>query len=439
MATRVFRALFQEPKGSLEEVERSGEGFNDERSIQTMIGNNIKVVFPGYELVKQEFVLGGNRIDTVAFNAKTKSFMLIEYKKSRVADAVKQVMMYLVSLNEMWREFLYQCGNVSGKQYKKEDIEWGGNKGVIISPSFTKRDCYAAKASKYKIELHCIAKYENGIMTLERVDDQGVDDQTPLENLTPEEKNHFKKASDTTRSLYIDLKNEMRGVVSGLRVEPKKVVIKMLSKNGKGGCVIRVQHKSLKLYYLTNSLDINHEDRFFVRRMIDHRKQRSTMCVSKIEKSEDVSRAIHYVRQVYNEGGKRLRAYDEDEYLFTNGSDATKELYRELEGELIANIPDAKSKTTKRYIRWYTPNSSKSFCSVVVLKKSLILTYNTKQLNVPKTDVKFIEYMKKNGKKVSMAGLGEYRSKIISKEDITRAIPYVVRVHKKNVGRHLYA
>ena len=430
MATRVFRALFQEPGGSLEEIGVSKGGFTNERSIQDMIGNNIKVVFPGYEHVKQEFALRSNRIDTVAFNAKTKSFMFIEYKKGKSADVVNQAMEYLGTVNENRGEFLHQYGHVSGKLYKKNDIAWNKNKAVVISPYFTKRDCSTVKASKYTIELHRITKYEGGVMLLDRIDDQEVDriddqevdSKIMPENVTPGEEEHLKRASGTTRGLYTSLKSGVEGVVPGLYAEPKKVDVKMLNKNGKKICVIKVQQRSLRLYYSTNKLKITRKDRGFVKEV------GSDKYVSKIEREEDVARAIRYIRQVYkNEKGS---TYSEGGHLSAKGSGKTRALYKELKGVLIARIPEAKSKATKRYISWHSPKAHKSFCTVEVLKKSLNLVYNTKRLSVPEADAGFVEHVRKN----SVAGLGEYRSKINSKNDITRAIPYVMNVHEESAG-----
>lgn len=402
----------------MEEVGVSKGGFSDERSIQDMIGNNVKVVFPGYEHVKQEFALKSNRIDTVAFNAKTKSFMFIEYKKGKSADVVNQAMEYLGTVNENRGEFLHQYGNVSGKLYRKNDIAWNKNKAVVISPDFTKRDCSTVKASIYTIELHRITKYEGGIMLLDRIDDQGVDSNGAPENVPSGEEEHLKRASDTTRNLYTSLKSEVGGVVPGLCVEPKKIDVKMLNKNGKKICVVRVQQRSLRLYYSTDRLKISQKDRGFVK------DAGSGKYVSKIEKEEDVARAIRYIKQVYkNEKGL---AYNEGGHLSAKGSGKTRALYKELKDVLTARIPEAKSKATKRYISWHSPKARKSFCTVEVLKKSLNIVYNTKQLSVPESDAGFVERVKKN----SVAGLGEYRSKITSKSDITRAIPYVVGVHE---------
>ena len=443
---RIFRAI---PKGTacgLEEIKE--EEFDDEKSIQTLIGKNIGVIFPNHELVKEEFALEGKKIDAVAFNVKTKSFVVIEYKKSKVRGVLEQTIDYLRLLEERGVDFLQQYNETYSKNFNKKDIAWDKGKAIIISPSFTEQQLSMAKGSKEPIELYQISKYKNGIMTFGRVAYQKQNNEPPFEEETSEER-HLEKVSKKTRSVYNELKVKLFEEMPGTKLKPLKIVIKILNKHDKTVGAIEILKNSINLSYATNRLAVKQDDESFVKNMVRPKKIGNHgvgYYMSKIKSKEDVSRAIYYVRQVHNKkaknttsGQKRSGAsrsakqYSEEGYLKTHGSDVTRLLYSEFRDMLSTSIPGIKTKTTKRYIGWRSPTTSKLLCAVEVLKTSLKIIYNAKELSVTENDINFVEHMIKNGKEINMVGPGHYRSKINNREDVARAIPYIKDVHMQKV------
>lgn len=451
MTTRIFRAIFKGATCGLEEIKE--EEFDDEKSIQTLIGENIGVIFPNHELVKQEFALEGKKIDTVAFNTKTKSFVLIEYKKSKVRGVLEQTVDYLRLLEERGADFLQLYQELCDKRLNKKDIAWDENKAIIISPSFTEQQLSVAKGSKEPIELYQISKYKNGIMTFGRVAYQKQNDRPPFRKKAGAEKDseekHLEKASKDTRSIYNKLKTKLVEEVPGIKIKPMKIVINILNKHNKTICTVEVLKNSLNLSYATDQLIIEQNDQHFVKDMVRPKKTGNHGIgdyMSKINSEEDVSRAIHYVRQVRDKENKNATSsqrrssttrsktqYSEEGYLKTHGSDVTRVLYSELRDMLSTSIPGIKTKATKRYIGWRSPTTGKLLCEVEVLKNSLKVIYNTEDLSVSENDINFVEHMIKNNKEISMVGPGAYRSKINNSEDIIRAIPYIKNVHGQKV------
>ena len=61
-----------------------------EKDIQNICENNIRELF-GLEIVKSEFAIKNFRIDTLAFDSKSKSFVIIEYKKDKNFSIIDQV------------------------------------------------------------------------------------------------------------------------------------------------------------------------------------------------------------------------------------------------------------------------------------------------------------------------------------------------------------
>lgn len=451
MAARIFRSTFKGVEGSLEEIKEVKSGFGDERTMQDLIEENLGVMFPDHEFVKREFALANQRIDTVAFNRKAQSFVLIEYKKNKVVGVVEQATSYLRLLDERKADFLQLYHEKHGRSFTKKDIAWDKSKAIIISPSFTEHQLSAAKGGKEPVELYQISKYENGIMAFDNAAHQKQDNgRLSPDRKTIAEAEHLKRGSPKVQNLYNKLKSDFIEDMPSLKVKPKKYVINMVNENDKIICTIEVRKRSMELSYTTRGLVIERRDQSFVQHMVkpDGTKigsRGSGDYRSKIEDEGSVTRAIRYVRQVHDSESKNTtikqghasnvksrpkKRHDEDDYLSTHGSDKTRALYRELRDRLSTDVLGIDIRATVRYIGWRSSTSGKMFCRIEVLKKSLNIVYITERLTVPKNDINFVVHVAKNGKKTStVSGHGKYRSKISNREDIAKAIPYINKVY----------
>ena len=68
--------------------------FKYERELQKLTEENLEELF-GLKFVASEFQLDNLRIDTLAFNEETKSFVIIEYKKGKNYSVIDQGYSYL--------------------------------------------------------------------------------------------------------------------------------------------------------------------------------------------------------------------------------------------------------------------------------------------------------------------------------------------------------
>ena len=308
MVTRVFR----DEGGGLKEIRPVSGGFDNEKDMQDTIQRNLNTILPNHDLVDAEFHVGGLRVDTVAFDTKTRSFVIIEYKNIKRGGAIDQGMAYLQLLDENKADFLqcYQQSGKGNKNLKVDDIEWGESKVVVIAPAFTKHQLYAAKRTRDPIELYRITKYADKIITLEKAAGQ---DQKTSESAGGQysEKAHMDtKASKETKMLYDKLKQEVGKVVGGdIEVKPRDTYIKIHSAiNDKALCTVAAKQKSLDLCYITKRLDIAEEDAKseFVKHMInpDGRPKGKAGLgdyLSKIENDAHILRAMKYIKQVHTQ------------------------------------------------------------------------------------------------------------------------------------------
>ena len=445
---RIFRAVFGEKSYNIEEVKGGGR-FDSERTVQDLVEKNLDVIFPGHIVVSDEFRLEGKIIDTVAFNTKTRSFVIIEYKNVSPKGVLEQTGRYLTLLNQRQADFLLAYNETNTPQLKKTDIAWNESKMVVIAPSFTSDQLNMASMLNVPVELYQITRYENGIITIESVathKPQVVKNtstkQRDVEHLT-------KNISDTGQGLYTDLVAALKENFPSVETKERKYYVSLLS-NGKSICTVRKGQKSLSLYYKSEHLEVPKEDYSFVVGLVEGSKKTGAGVLgnyrSTIKSSQDIARAIPYVKAIHTIKVKGASVpttqrkwsssqYTEKEHLDRGGSNDTKALYVKFKNTLRRSIPNAESRVTKSYINWMS--RGKSICTVQVVKKSLNVCYNIDRLDVAKDDRDFVVYLVRNGKPIGKVGLGVFQSKIRDNEGIARAIPYVEEVYKTKVERYI--
>ena len=439
MTARVFHPVFESGKHRVEEIEVAD--FENEKTMQDIVGANLGVIFPDLEIVGNEIPLKSKRFDTVAFNVRTRSFVLIEYKNVQKDDTLVQILSYLRKLRGNEGNFLQACKEKSGKKYEKEDVDWDKTRVVWVAPSFTDSQLEAVEQSKGLIELHRVTKYGNQIIVLEMMTG-------PKAEKSAKKNTNHDKAGDV-EVIYHDLEKILR---VGLHLEKKEGRVYenwFLSKNDQAVCTVAKQTKTLVLCYITKSLDVDEADRVFVRHMVKNAKKIGKKgrgdYMTTIRSVEDVKRAIRYLEQVCTQKTKsivnqrqgadeNLPSQDDTKYVMQKGSGRTIALYAELKNTLYNNIPHLKFIVTKRYINCKSTVHGKLICSVVVNKKALKLSYNTRRLDVPKSDDSFVRHLFNNGKWISIAAPGDYDSKLETGEDVERAIPYIKKVHLQKVA-----
>ena len=94
--------------------------FKLEKDIQTFVENHIPdILGEEYEFVCTEFPVGDFRIDSLAFNKETKSFIIIEDKKVENKSLVDQGLTYLKLLRDRKADFILKY-NVT--HYAEKDL-----------------------------------------------------------------------------------------------------------------------------------------------------------------------------------------------------------------------------------------------------------------------------------------------------------------------------
>lgn len=225
--------LYKLNKSNLEEVKNVP--FILEKDIQILVEENLQLLF-GVEFVKSEFQLNGLRIDTLGFDSQSKSFVIIEYKKSKNYSVIDQGYSYLSLLLNNKADFILEYLERSGKSLKKDDVDWSQSRVIFISPQYTTYQKQSIEFKDLPFELWEIKKYSNNtvilnqhkptsqesVKTISSKDNRA--EQVSKEIVVYTEQMHLDMGSDITRELYKELRDRILEL-GDLEVVPVKQYI----------------------------------------------------------------------------------------------------------------------------------------------------------------------------------------------------------------------
>ena len=162
--------LYKHSQNKLQQIKR--EKIDLERDIQNLTENNLELVF-GLQFVCSEFQLDILRIDTLAYDSETSSFVIIEYKRSRSFSVVDQGFAYLALMLNNQADFILEYNSKHKEKLTRDSVDWTQSRVVFIAGSFTTHQKRAINFQDLPIELWEVQKYENNLIHYERVETPG--------------------------------------------------------------------------------------------------------------------------------------------------------------------------------------------------------------------------------------------------------------------------
>ena len=231
--------------------------FKLEREIQKISEENLEIIF-GLEFVKSEFSLNNFRIDTLAFDRESQSFVIIEYKRDKNFSVIDQGYAYLSLMLNNKADFILEYNENRRDNLKKADVDWSQSKVIFVSPSFTSYQREAINFKDLPIELWEIKRYSNNSIIYNQIKTFGAEesiktiskqDET-IEKVSKEikvytEQEHLNKATDETRELYGKLKNAILSF-DNIEIKPTKLYIAFVA--GSNIADVRIQQNGLKIW-----------------------------------------------------------------------------------------------------------------------------------------------------------------------------------------------
>lgn len=142
--------------------------FKNERELQVLTENNLEELF-NLKFVATEFQVDNLRIDTLAFNEETKSFVIIEYKNVKNYSVIDQGYSYLSLLLNNKAEFVLKYNLVFNATLSKDDFDFSQTSVMFISPGYTTYQLRSVEFSDIAFELWKVAKYSNGTILYDKI------------------------------------------------------------------------------------------------------------------------------------------------------------------------------------------------------------------------------------------------------------------------------
>lgn len=236
--------------------------FKLEREIQRLFEHNLQTIM-NLELVKSECVIKDRRIDTLAFDPQSKSFVIIEYKRDRNTSVFDQGITYLNLMLQHKADFIVEYNECKKNQLKRTDVDWSQTRVAFVSPNFTENQIMATDFRDFSIELWEVKQYENGIIAITQIKKsktaesikQIATENTALKTVAEEIKTYTEETllqgkSDNIVALYEQYKSAILNLVGDIEISPKKLYV-AFKKDGRNIVDIEIRKSSLKLYLNT--------------------------------------------------------------------------------------------------------------------------------------------------------------------------------------------
>ena len=196
--------------------------FKLEKDIQTFVENHIPdILGEEYEFVCTEFPVGDFRIDSLAFNKETKSFIIIEDKKVENKSLVDQGLTYLKLLRDRKADFILKYNEIKHTNYNVNDIDISQSKVVFFSPYYNKYQIYSSDYQNIPFDLYKITKYEDDIIDIEKIERNSKEkfnneifkeitaDDVRNEIMVYTEDYHLANVNENIKETYEELKNRI--------------------------------------------------------------------------------------------------------------------------------------------------------------------------------------------------------------------------------------
>jgi predicted transport protein len=249
-------ALFSiENNGQLDQIREFD--FKLEKEIQKLTEENLQTIFE-LEFIKSEFALNNFRIDTLAFDKDSSSFVIIEYKRDKNFSVIDQGYAYLSLMLNNKADFILEFNETQKDTLRRDDVDWSQSKVMFVSPSFTSYQREAINFKDLPIELWEIKRYNNQSVNYSKIQAAGAQESVKtisrqdetIEKVSREIKvytveEHLSSGIDATKELYDKFKNAILNL-DELEVQPKKKYIAFV---GKTNVVdIEIQRNALKMH-----------------------------------------------------------------------------------------------------------------------------------------------------------------------------------------------
>lgn len=163
--------------------------FKNERELQRLTENNLDELF-NLKFIETEFQVDNLRIDTLAYDEQTNSFVIIEYKNTKNFSVIDQGYSYLSLLLNNKAEFVLKYNQVFDENKGKTDFDFSQTRVMFISPSYTTYQLKSVEFSDIAFELWKVSKFSNETVLFDKVNN--FDTSASIKQITKSDSNKQK-------------------------------------------------------------------------------------------------------------------------------------------------------------------------------------------------------------------------------------------------------
>ena len=234
--------------------------FNSEKDIQDLVENNLEELF-NLKFIASEFQVKNFRLDTIAFNEETNSFVIIEYKNTNSFSVIDQGYTYLSVLLNNKADFILEFNQKFNENKNKKDIDFSQSKVMFISPNYNKYQLNSVKFKDLAFELWKITKFSNNTVLFDKIN---IESNASIKNLslnntsklkedvnneikTYYEEDFFYNKPDEIKELYDDIKDRIQNKFEDIDIVPRKYYI-CFKFNNHNLITLEPQSNDIKVY-----------------------------------------------------------------------------------------------------------------------------------------------------------------------------------------------
>lgn len=300
------------------------KSFELEKNIQKIIETNLKEIFD-ITFIASEFTVGKysidklGRIDTLAFDEKNKSFVIIEYKNSESRSVIDQGFSYLSELVDRGSDFMEKLNEVRKDKITKKEVDWTQSKVIFVSPAYTSYQINGSNFKDLPIELWKIQLFEEDLFSLEQIiatsnqsinkisKNKAIQDVTKVVHIVNEEV-HITKTNEICKGLWSEIREKyLKYGDTSINVKKDYVAIK---KNNTTIFYVRFNKVNLKIDMIAgysknnikvkNYLEFNDEKKFGKLKKLKHTDSYyEHIYTFNLHKKDEFNYAIYLMDQKY--------------------------------------------------------------------------------------------------------------------------------------------
>lgn len=283
--------------------------FSLEKDLQKLTEKNLELIF-GLKFVRSEFSLHQLRIDTLAFDPETKSFVIIEYKRDKSFSVIDQGYAYLALMLNNKADFILEYNEKKDGNLKRDEVDWSQSRVLFLADSFTIYQQNAINFKDLPIELWEVKRFDNKTIIYHQLKPseakesvKAITKNQEIERVSREVTKYsidekFKPGWENSKELYEEISSKIIELDSRIEEKINKNYIGF--KIGNSNLVAIIVHKSklaLQLVRVDKEDLKDPEDKIV--KVPWQKNGWGKFCEYKINGPEDIDYAQFLIKQVY--------------------------------------------------------------------------------------------------------------------------------------------